>query len=173
MWRHVDLAWTDVSEERIVSNFRIQKSSSEKPVAATCSRWFLPHGLFYPDTFLRNVGSHKIYTALHPRRQHWSRYRLYSCLYRVVHISSINKLHKGWSRRIWGSHSSDYEQSYLLGHKALLSVESKPTFRRNISPPSSCSKNKPRQKQAYKQLTIGAVTLKRRLTFKGLHDVIS
>jgi hypothetical protein len=34
--------------------------------AATCSRWFLTRGFFYPedegDTFLRNVGSHKIYT---------------------------------------------------------------------------------------------------------------
>jgi hypothetical protein len=30
--------------------------------------------IFYPedggDTFLQNVGSHKIYTASHPRRQH-------------------------------------------------------------------------------------------------------
>jgi hypothetical protein len=44
--------------------------------AATCSHWFLPRGFFYPedgdDTFLRNVGSHKIYTASHPRRWHFS-----------------------------------------------------------------------------------------------------
>jgi hypothetical protein len=37
---------------------------------ATCSRWFLARGFFYPedggDTFLRNVGSHKSYTAPHP-----------------------------------------------------------------------------------------------------------
>jgi hypothetical protein len=37
--------------------------------AATCSRWFLACGFFYPkdvdDTFLRNVGSHKIYRARH------------------------------------------------------------------------------------------------------------
>jgi hypothetical protein len=35
--------------------------------AATWSRWFLARALFYPedggDTFLRNVGSHKIYSA--------------------------------------------------------------------------------------------------------------
>jgi hypothetical protein len=35
--------------------------------AATCSIWYLARGFFYPedggDTFLRNVGSHKIYTA--------------------------------------------------------------------------------------------------------------
>jgi hypothetical protein len=35
--------------------------------AANCSRWFLARGFFCPeyggDTFLRNVGLHKIYTA--------------------------------------------------------------------------------------------------------------
>jgi hypothetical protein len=44
--------------------------------AATCSRWFLARGFFYledgGDTFLRNVWSHKIYTAPHPRRRHSS-----------------------------------------------------------------------------------------------------
>jgi hypothetical protein len=42
--------------------------------AATYSRWFLAREFFYledgGDTFLRNVGSHKIYTAPHPRRRH-------------------------------------------------------------------------------------------------------
>jgi hypothetical protein len=67
--RHVDLVRTDVSEERIASIFRLQ-------LAATCSRWFLARGFSYledgGDTFLRNVGSHKIYTAPHPRRRHYS-----------------------------------------------------------------------------------------------------
>jgi hypothetical protein len=40
--------------------------------AATCSLWFLARGFFYPedggDTFLRNVGSHKKYTAPHSRK---------------------------------------------------------------------------------------------------------
>jgi hypothetical protein len=44
--------------------------------AATCSCWFLTHGFFYPedgrDTFLRNVGSQKVYMAPHPRRRHTS-----------------------------------------------------------------------------------------------------
>jgi hypothetical protein len=31
MWRHVDLVWTDVSEERIASIFRVEKSPSEDP----------------------------------------------------------------------------------------------------------------------------------------------
>jgi hypothetical protein len=35
--------------------------------AATCSRWFLARKFFYPedggDTILRNVGSHRNYTA--------------------------------------------------------------------------------------------------------------
>jgi hypothetical protein len=44
--------------------------------AATCSRWFLARGIFYPedggDTFLRKVGSHNIYTSPHTRRRHSS-----------------------------------------------------------------------------------------------------
>jgi hypothetical protein len=60
MWHCIDLVWSDISEERIT----------------TCSRWFLFHGFFYPedggDTFLRNVGSYKIYTAPHPRGLHSS-----------------------------------------------------------------------------------------------------
>jgi hypothetical protein len=43
---------------------------------ATCSRWFLARGFFHPedggDTFLENVGSHKIYTPPHPRRRNSS-----------------------------------------------------------------------------------------------------
>jgi hypothetical protein len=61
MWCRVHLVWTDVSEESIASIFRIEKSASEE------SAWFLARGFFYPedggDTFLRNVGSHKIYTV--------------------------------------------------------------------------------------------------------------
>jgi hypothetical protein len=38
MWRRVDLVWTDVSEERIVSIFRVEKSASEEPAwAGGCS----------------------------------------------------------------------------------------------------------------------------------------
>jgi hypothetical protein len=41
-----------------------------------CSRWFLARGFLYPedggDTVLRNVGSHKNYTATHPRKRHSS-----------------------------------------------------------------------------------------------------
>jgi hypothetical protein len=53
----------------------IEKGSSALQ-SDPCSRWFLACGFFYPedagDTFLRNVGSHKIYTASHPRRRHSS-----------------------------------------------------------------------------------------------------
>jgi hypothetical protein len=76
MWRRVYLVWTDISEELITSIFRVDKSASEEPAwaAATCSQWFLARGFFYPengaDMFLRNVGSHKIYTAPHHRRRH-------------------------------------------------------------------------------------------------------
>jgi hypothetical protein len=41
--------------------------------------------------------------------------------------------------RIWGPHSGGYESYYLLGYNAVSSVESKPKFRRNISPPPSGS----------------------------------
>jgi hypothetical protein len=67
MWRRVNLVWTDISEERIASILRVEKSMSEERAlqsAATCSRRFLARGLFYPedggDTFVWNVGSHKI-----------------------------------------------------------------------------------------------------------------
>jgi hypothetical protein len=52
----------------------------------TCSCWFLARGFFYPedggDAFIRNVGSHKIYTAPHPRRRHSSDVRVY-CSFHV------------------------------------------------------------------------------------------
>jgi hypothetical protein len=45
--------------------------------AAICSCWFLALGFFYPedggDTFIRNIGSHKNYTAPHPRKRRSSR----------------------------------------------------------------------------------------------------
>jgi hypothetical protein len=57
------------------------------PTAATCSRWFLPRGFFYPenggDTFLRNVGSHNIYTAPHQGRRH-SSYSQHVSTYKVM-----------------------------------------------------------------------------------------
>jgi hypothetical protein len=71
MWRCVDLVWTDVSEEHITSIFMVDKNprvmnQREQVSAVTCSRWFLARGFFCPedegDTFLRNVGSRKIYT---------------------------------------------------------------------------------------------------------------
>jgi hypothetical protein len=41
------------------------------------------------------------------------------------------------SCRIFGSPSDDYEEYYLLGYNVMWSIESQPTLRRNISPPSS------------------------------------
>jgi hypothetical protein len=53
--------------------------------AATCSRWFLSRGFFYPEdggyTFLRNVGSHKNYKAPHPRRRHSSEEIMFTDFY--------------------------------------------------------------------------------------------
>jgi hypothetical protein len=38
LWRRVDLVWTEVSEERIASVFRVEKSSSKEPAWAGGSR---------------------------------------------------------------------------------------------------------------------------------------
>jgi hypothetical protein len=51
--------------------------------------------------------------------------------------------------RIWRSHSDGYEEFCLLGYNGVQSVESHPTFRRNIPPPSSGSKNKPSKKAVW------------------------
>jgi hypothetical protein len=65
--------------------------------AATCSHCFLARGLFYPeygdDTFLRNVGSQKIYMAPHPRIRY--SYYYYRCsLVDVVRHRSVLILRK-------------------------------------------------------------------------------
>jgi hypothetical protein len=74
MWRCVDLTSTDILEE------------SEPAWAGGSSRWFTARGFFYPevegDTFLRNVGWRKIYTAPHLKRRHSSSYYVY----RSTHI---------------------------------------------------------------------------------------
>jgi hypothetical protein len=46
--------------------------------------------------------------------------------------------------RILGSHSGLSKDVYLLAYNALYSGESQPTFRRNMSPPSSELKSKPK-----------------------------
>jgi hypothetical protein len=48
---------------------------------------------------------------------------------------------------IWVSHSGSCEEFCLLGYKSCSTVKIKPTSRRNTSPPSSGSKNKPSKKQ--------------------------
>jgi hypothetical protein len=97
-WRCVDLVRTDVSEERIASIFKVEKSVSKEPAWAsgtrlqtTCSCWLLAVRYFYPevggDTFLRNVGSHKIYTASHSRKRHSSDQSS------AYHPSYLSKIH--------------------------------------------------------------------------------
>jgi hypothetical protein len=50
--------------------------------------------------------------------------------------------------RILGPHTGGYERFYLLEYIGVYFVESQPMFLRNMSPPSSGSKNKPRAKPA-------------------------
>jgi hypothetical protein len=56
MWRRVDLVnWTDISEERIASIFRVEKSSSEEPAwAGSCRVYRKP---IHTNLYL-NAGSH-------------------------------------------------------------------------------------------------------------------
>jgi hypothetical protein len=83
--------------------------------------------------------------------------------------------------RIWSSHSGVYEEYYLLGYNAVQSVESQPTFRRNISPPSSGSTNRPSMKLSWKNVASIALLWRWRryvppkslMTFNWLHGVIS
>jgi hypothetical protein len=84
---------------------------------------------------------------------------------------------------IWGSHNCGYEDFCLLGYNAVHFVESKLTFQKNMSPPSSGSKNKPRKQMTSKMVSCFAYasTLKMdatcssvtQLSFNGLHGVIS
>jgi hypothetical protein len=58
------------SNGKTILNRKCIRRSLVAQSAATFSRGFFARGFFYPenggDTFLRNVGSHKIYTELIP-----------------------------------------------------------------------------------------------------------
>jgi hypothetical protein len=86
----------DVSEERIASTFKVEKSASEERAeyfrlvaqsAATCSRWDLARLFFYPFVggyiFLRNVSSTRRHIAeggIHShRRENLKSYIVLSC----------------------------------------------------------------------------------------------
>jgi hypothetical protein len=63
----VDLVWTDILEEHTASIFRVEKSVCKEPV------WAGGDG---GDTFLRHIGSYKLYTAPHTR-WHSAKYLLF------------------------------------------------------------------------------------------------
>jgi hypothetical protein len=59
MWRHVDLVWTDVSEERIASIFRVEKTASEELAwegAAVCSHAKVKLSLCLTNQTIRHEG---------------------------------------------------------------------------------------------------------------------
>jgi hypothetical protein len=68
----VGLVKTDVSEESIVSIIRVKRiceESQSASVANYCQSFFQLADCFHPDygcdTFIRNVGFYKTYTAFH------------------------------------------------------------------------------------------------------------
>jgi hypothetical protein len=93
--------------------------------------------------------------------------------------SSTESLRKVTPKINWGTKlikiisSNTHEEFYLLGFNAVQSVVSQPTFRRNISPPSSESKNMPSKKSEFIVSWRLHVAPKRRMTYNRLHGVIS
>jgi hypothetical protein len=92
--------------------------------AATCSRWFFARGLFYPedggDTFLRNVGSTKIYTAPHLRRRHssqsppWKPQILCKILRKFILVANCHIIEEGYRGTAPLSRSTD--ETEVTGH---------------------------------------------------------
>jgi hypothetical protein len=58
------------------------------------------------------------------------------------------KIHLKDREKVFNKEKNLFEEFCLLGYNAVYSVESQPTFQRNISPPFSRSKNKPSKKPA-------------------------
>jgi hypothetical protein len=88
-------AFTAVTMKNVVFwDVALCRSCVNRRFGGTCSRWFPARGIVYPedggDTSLRNVGSHKSYTAPHPRRRHSSQNLL--CLLAYVACSSTLKM---------------------------------------------------------------------------------
>jgi hypothetical protein len=62
MWRRVDLVdWTDISEERIASIFRVEKSASEEPAWAGGCWLNYVHANYYTST-VRCYGNLKLHS---------------------------------------------------------------------------------------------------------------
>jgi hypothetical protein len=78
MWRHVDLVWTDVSEECVASIFRAEKSASEEPLFGIT---LLKHGRhfdYWNQTM--NMRMRVCYLECHEAGL---------CCYLVIHIENL------------------------------------------------------------------------------------
>jgi hypothetical protein len=60
MWLRVDLVWTDVSEERIASIFRVEKSAGEEPAWAGGCRHIPQDGILHSHR-RENLKSYNVY----------------------------------------------------------------------------------------------------------------
>jgi hypothetical protein len=93
MWRHADLVnWTDVSEERVASIFRVEKSASEEP------DWVCYH-------LLRLVSRSRIFLPWKWWRHITPKRRLNSQDLQGVHIAEDGILH---------NHRCENLKSYIL-----------------------------------------------------------
>jgi hypothetical protein len=100
MWHRVDLVWTDVSEERIASAFRVEKSASEEP--AWSGGWSHYHSVSYFD-----YGNRMYVNANHCR---------YGTNSTSSEARSIERIHSSSNDfLIWISHLNAENIKFLLG----------------------------------------------------------
>jgi hypothetical protein len=120
--------YADVSEKHAVSIFRVEHCN-------VGNRWGY-------------IGKHQGRLSFTSRGQ-WKTWRP---AWGVGSVS--NPKHHSMKNRHLGNLDTcnrEYEEYYLLGYYVVYSVESQPTLRRNMSPPSSGS-NKPSKMPAWKQV---------------------
>jgi hypothetical protein len=129
MWRHVELVWTGVSEERIASIFRVEESVSEEPAWAAgcrlshqcwlfstggtvCSHLLMlvPHWwIFLPWIWRRNIPLKRQYTRdLHGATSQKAAFCMNSTAFWGVMVCSLVEVH-GCCRGTYRLHHQDWK----------------------------------------------------------------